>query len=137
MAAVKFLDANGLEVVRDWVLNEIDTDITGKIVYSITDASTNAQIPGAQAVFDFVTDEIAALVNLRLEIVSTLPAAPETNVVYLIPVAGQSGRYSMHSWISGAWANLGYFEVDLTNYWSKDELVALTNAEIDAILSGV
>ena len=37
-------------------------------------------------------------------------------------------------WINGAWELLGSTEEDLTGYWSKQELRAMTAAELQAIL---
>jgi hypothetical protein len=43
----------------------------------------------------------------------------------------------MHAYISGEWVDLGFFEVDLSGYWSKTELVAMTNVEIQEVIDEV
>jgi len=134
--ATRFLEENGLIYLVGKIVDLIDDEIMAKIVADVNVTSTNQQIPGAKAVYDFVTQSVSNLERVRLETVTTLPATPQTNVIYLIK-QGATSTYKMHAWISGAWADLGTTDIDLSDYWAKADLVALTNAEIDDIFANL
>ena len=67
--------------------------------------------------------------------VDVLPGVGEPNVIYLLPKAGPAGDvYTEYMWIDGAWETMGSTAVDLSNYWSKDDLNVMSSAELQAIL---
>ena len=132
---VKYVDQDGLRFFASWIKAFVDTSTQLNITSAIDENSTNQQIAGAQAVYELLTSAIAGLEKVHMEIVTALPAAGETNVIYLIEQG--SGLYSMNAWVNGAWAYLGTTEVDLANYWSKTELTAMTNADIQDIIDDV
>jgi len=74
-----------------------------------------------------------------MEVVPELPLIndAEATVIYLIRVDANTNHY--HQWIvsGGEWFDLGITEIDLSNYWSKDELQIMTNAEIQEIFDDV
>ena len=137
--AKKVLDLDGLHYLLVQIKGLIEQEIQINITSSIDENSTNQQLPGAKAVFDLVTAAIAGLVNLHMEVVADLPQIgdAETNVVYLIQEDNAVNRY--HQWIvtGGQWFDLGIVEIDLTNYWSKSELEAMTNVEIQDVFDDV
>ena len=45
--------------------------------------------------------------------------------------------YKMHLYVAGAWRELGVTDIDLTNYWSKDDFDFAADADIDALLDDV
>ena len=132
----QFLNKEGLTFLVGRLQELMENTVDTKMVSNITDTSTNEQIPGAAAVWSLVIDAIADIEKVHMVVVASLPAIGENNVVYLVRV-GTTDRYSMHKYIGGQWINLGFFEVDLTDYWSKDELTAMTNAEIDEIMATI
>lgn len=98
----------------------------------------------ATALADYMTaDEVKAAIagavvsasGVRFEAVDELPEAGEINVIYLVP-NGQTGSNvkDEYMWIDSKWELLGSTEANLTNYWSKDELSAMTADELKAIL---
>ena len=131
----KFLNQDGLRFFAAWVKTFVETETQLNITTAINDQSTNQQIPGALAVFELLTNAIAGIEKVSMEIVTALPATGETNVIYLIEQ--DAGLYSMNAWINGAWADLGTTEIDLTNYWSKTDLTAMTNTDIQNIIDEV
>lgn len=42
--------------------------------------------------------------------------------------------YDEYIWTGTGYEKIGTTDVDLTNYWSKTELVAIQNNEIDTIM---
>jgi hypothetical protein len=78
---------------------------------------------------------LAGITTFSFEVVDALPSTGESNVIYLVDDG--SGKYIMNAYINGAWVELGTTEIDLSNYWSKDDLEALTNNEIQEIIDDV
>jgi hypothetical protein len=105
------------------------------MVTSLDENSTNAQIAGAKAVYEFVLGAIANKVHLTFEPVDELPLEGETDVIYL--VSEGAGVYGQHLYFNGAWYALGSTDMDLSNYWSKSELQAMTNLEIQDVVDTV
>jgi len=128
----KFLNQDGLQYFAERFVEFIKQRTQINIVSTIDENSTNQQIPGAKAVYDFLTEALADITSFSFDVVHELPATGESNIIYLLDKG--SDIYIMHAYINGAWVELGTTEIDLSNYWSKDELVALTNTEIQNII---
>ena len=110
---------------------------------AITAALANGSDPytttsDAQALID---DALADITGIDFQVVQTLPATGEHGVIYLVPKTGSSGDiYDEYIWVAptGGTAHfekIGTTEVDLSGYWAKADLVAMTTAEIDALFA--
>lgn len=80
-----------------------------------------------------VNELISDLEGIRMEVVTTLPATGESNVIYLL----DDGHGNYEQWVytqSDGWIDLGGEEIDLTNYYTKAEIDAkvMTTAEMAA-----
>lgn len=120
----------------------VATAITSALTNYATNAGVQTAIATALAdymttseVNDAITSAIAAAAHIRFEVADTLPETGEANVIYLVP-NGKTGSNvkDEYMWIDGKWEVLGSTAIDLTAYWSKDELVAMTAEELKAIL---
>jgi len=129
---MKFLDEDGLRYLLAQINAFIEQKTQINVVSTIDEDSTNQEIAGAKAVFDLVTSAIAGIVKVTMEVVTTLPATGESNVIYLVPADADTYRQWIYT--GGQWFDLGIAEIDLSNYWSKDGLVALTNTEIQDMI---
>ena len=94
----------------------------------------------------FVTQAIASSIQGRFKFVATLPAEGEAGYIYLVP--HNHAEPSAHTnpdlkdefvWDSehSQWELIGNTDIDLSGYWSKEELVAMTNEEILEIWNSV
>lgn len=83
-----------------------------------------------------ITQAVAEAAHIRFELVEALPETGEANVIYLVE-NGSSGSNAKNEymWIDGAWELFGNTDIDLSGYWGKAELVAMTAAELQAILA--
>lgn len=84
-----------------------------------------------------VNNLIASISSLNILIVQTLPTEDiSTTTIYFVPRTTSETRniYDEFIYINNAWEKIGSTEIDLSNYWSKTELTAITTAEIDAIV---
>ena len=86
----------------------------------------------------------AALATLDTDIfvvVETLPlaSAANPNKIYLAPSSGGSGSNLMEEWVivNGAWEKLGSVDISLDGYFNEDNLVPITNSEIDAMIASL
>ena len=95
---------------------------------------TQAQV---QALID---SELADITGIDFQVVQTLPSSGVKGTIYLVPKTGTSGDiYDEYIWLTPAgetahWEQIGSTAVDLSNYWSQTDLVAITTAEIDEII---
>jgi hypothetical protein len=128
----EYLDKDGLEFLIRQIRAMIEQATRINVIAEISEDSTNQQIPGAKAVHDFLTAALEGIVRLRKEVVKMLPATGETNIIYL--VKADEDTYTQYMYIDGNWFDLGTTDVDLSGYWAKEDLVAMTNAEIQAII---
>lgn len=66
---------------------------------------------------------ISNLANLRIEVVNELPSTGETNVIYLVKKAGTNPDvHDEYVYVEGNWEKIGNTEVDLSNYYTKDQV---------------
>lgn len=80
---------------------------------------------------------IAGISTVDFLIVQTLPTEDiSTSTIYLVPKGTSQTQnvYDEYVYINNAWELIGTTQIDLSNYWSKTDLVAITTAEIDAIV---
>lgn len=120
----------------------VATAITSALANYATNAGVQTAIAAALAnymtaseVNDAIAKAVTEAANIAFEAVDALPETGAPNKIYLVPSGGGSGNVkSEYMWIDGAWELLGSTEVDLTGYWSKKELRAMTAAELQAIL---
>ena len=81
---------------------------------------------------------IAGISTVDFLIVQTLPTEDiSTSTIYLVPNSSTQTQniYDEYVYINNAWEKIGTTNIDLSNYWSKTDLVAITTAEIDTMMS--
>lgn len=100
-----------------------------------SDYQTSAQV---QALIDA---ELADITGIDFQVVQTLPASGVKGTIYLVPkTASTDDIYDEYVWLTpegqtAHWEQIGTTAVDLSNYWSMTDLVAITAAEIDEIMA--
>ncbi len=119
----------------------VATAITTALANHPNDAAVKAAISAALADYmtasqinDAIASAVADTANISFQAVDALPETGEANVIYLVPDEEDSNIRNQSMWINGAWVSLGSTEIDLSNYWSKDELRPMTAEELQAIL---
>lgn len=135
-----FLDADGLKFLAAQLVGKMDLKINSRMVTLIDEESTNDEIPSAQAVYDLLQESLSKISGVDFEVVEDLPGEGEPGIIYLIkadPEDGESNVYVQWVYVGESWINLGTSEIDLDNYWSKDELEPITNGDILGILEEV
>lgn len=143
-AAFKVLLAGKVdfETLKDYPkVDAVVAAITEALKSYPTDAEMQSAI--ASALTDYMTtsdvnDAIAAAVSsvsgLRYELVEELPESGESNVIYLVPNGNKINNFYDEWFYFGKWELLGSTGVDLSGYWSKQELNIMTAEELEEIL---
>ena len=108
---------------------------------SVTVPTNNNQLTNgagyqtASQVQSAISDAVGDITGFEFQIVEDLPGTGENGVIYLISNSGTGQNiYDEYIWTGTAFEKIGTTDVDLTNYWSKTELVAIQNSEIDTIM---
>lgn len=100
-----------------------------------TDTS-NTQIATTAFVQAAVAAAVEGITGFEFVVVESLPPTGEAGKIYLVSSGGSSQNvYNEYIWVNNAWEQIGTTAVDLSGYWSKTELVAITTTEIDAMFS--
>ena len=91
----------------------------------------------ASDVSSAISSAIGDITGIEYQIVEDLPGTGEKGVIYLISNDGSGQNiYDEYIWTGTAFEKIGTTDVDLSNYWSKTDLVAIQNNEIDTIMGG-
>ena len=122
---------------------QVSAAIAEALTNYATDAGVKAAITAAladymtaSAVQEEITKAVAAAANIRYEAVDTLPETGEDKVIYLVPDDAEgSSVKKQYMWLNGKFELLGSTEMDLSNYWSKNEMRPMTSEELQAILA--
>ena len=111
--------------------------LTGTPTAPTATAGTNTtQIATTAFVKTAVDNAIGSITGIEFRIVESLPATGENGVIYLVAHShGTGDAYDEYIWVDGAFEKIGNTDIDLSGYWAKADLVAITNAEIDTIVA--
>lgn len=131
-------------------VNKIDTIKVNEIIQTITDKSVDITVPtdnnqltngaGYQTASDVstaITNALKDITSISYSVVTELPATGETGVIYLLANSSNetSNVYDEYIYINSSFEKIGTTEMDLSGYLQSTDLVAITNAEIDAIFT--
>lgn len=85
---------------------------------------------------ELIDDSISGITGIEYEVVQTLPVKGEKGVIYLIPTGDQDNIYNEYIWIDshpdGHYDIIGTTEVDLSNYYTKNEADILLDKKADS-----
>ena len=89
------------------------------------------------------SSKIASIVvgGVRLEVVSELPESGDSSTIYLVPAesgntydgSGYTNYYDEFIYINDSWELIGTTQIDLTNYYTKDEVEELLAEKQDLV----
>lgn len=109
------------EAIENIKTVEIPTQIKESIVNNLESTSIDKSLSANQG--KVLKDMIANLANLRIEIVDQLPSIGETNVIYLVNKTGSAPDvHDEYVFVNDAWEKIGNTEIDLSNYYTKQEI---------------
>lgn len=83
-----------------------------------------------------INNAIGGVTGITYEVVQTLPATGAVGTIYLISNSGTNPNiYDEYIYVNNGFEKIGTTDVDLTNYWSKTELIVIPNTTIDYIVT--
>ena len=98
---------------------------TDKRVVSMSKDVIDEAVTEAVAQSKLYTDEeIGKILSFDIEVVVNLPAEPDTHTIYLVPkgLTSANNGYFEYIYVNGKWELIGDTEIDLDNYYTKQEV---------------
>lgn len=100
------------------------------------EGTNTTQVATTAFVATAVTNAVEDITGFEFVVVESLPGTGEAGKIYLVNNSGGGqNTYDEFIWVNNAWEKIGTTAVDLSGYWSKTELVAITTTEIDAMFA--
>ena len=124
------------------VFNSTYNASTNKVATMLDVPTNNNQLANgagyqtATQVSAAITTALQNFQTINYEIVTTLPTTGKIGTIYLIAKTGKGKDvYDEYIYINNKFELIGTTAADLSNYWTKTDIVALTNKEIDAAIA--
>lgn len=110
-------------------------DLTNKPT-KLSDFENDEGFQTASEVQSSINNALADITGVDYEVVDSLPETGEKGIIYLVPNGGSNPNiYDEYIYANDVFEKIGTTEVDLSNYWNRNNLRPMTNAEIEAIIS--
>ena len=125
------IDSISVNGTAQTIDNNKNVDIT--VPTKVSDLTNDSGFQTAQEVSDAIDAKVVGAYKYKGSVatVADLPSSGNTaGDVYNVEADGTN-----YAWTGSAWDALGG-SFDASNLWAKDELVAITTAEIDTIVNG-
>lgn len=107
----------------DLTVYALKTQVAQDIATATTDMATKS----------YVTQQLANI--NKKQVVSSTTEMTDTNTIYLLAVeGGENNVYEEYIVYNGKAEKIGTTQVDLTGYVREEDLIAITNGEIDEIV---
>lgn len=129
---------NKIESIK---VNGVAQTITNKAVNIAVPTNNNQLTNGAgyqtsSEVQAAINNAISGITGIDFQVVESLPGTGVKGVIYLVSNSGTGTNiYDEYIWITNKFEKIGTTEIDLSNYYNTTNLLALTNQEIDTIIS--
>jgi hypothetical protein len=132
---MKLLNEVGLRYYTEKLRAYIEQETEINIATQLDEDSTDDEVAGAKAVYDHVNAMIANTQHIEVSVVASLPATGAPHTIYLVKV--DADTYKQHIYVVNQWYDLGTTDVDLLDYWSKDDLGVMDEADVQEIIDDV
>lgn len=82
-----------------------------------------------------INKAISGITGIDFSVVEQLPDSGEKGIIYLVSNNGKPQNiYDEYIWVEDKFEKIGTTDIDLTEYLKKEDLVEITNGEIDEII---
>lgn len=99
---------------------------------AVGDKST--QIATSEFVSTAVTKALAGFTSFDIQVVEALPTTGVKGTFYLVQSTGGGNNiYDEYVYTNNKWEKIGSTDVDMSNYWTKTDLVAMTPTDIETL----
>lgn len=130
-----------VNIIESIKVNGTAQTVTDKAINITVPTNTNqltngAGFQNASQVSSAINKALEGITTIDYQVVAALPETGIKGTIYLKSNGGTSPNiYDEYIWITDKFEKIGTTEVDLTNYWNTTNLAALTNTEIDGIIT--
>lgn len=121
------LNTENISNIEQDITNIRTTEILDQIKSSIIDNLESLAVDKSLSANQgrILKEMIANLANLQIEVVDQLPSTGETNIIYLVKKSGSAPDiHDEYVFVDGKWEKIGNTEIDLSNYYTRDEVDA-------------
>lgn len=154
---VQFIEANGhiTNVSPSKVYTRINGDTISFVFIAFAESSglsfmtslvKDLEIDGVVYSKDEVADVLArkftsasasGSVDIKIEVVDVLPSSGSSDTIYLVPKQGsENDSYDEYIFIDGKWELIGSTDVNLSDYYTKEEADARFSGGINVYVDG-
>lgn len=135
-------EPNVIEVVQKngTALPISNKTVNVEVPTTTSDLTNNSNYQTETQVQALIDSELAGITGIDFQVVQTLPASGVKGTIYLLQnQTSATDVYDEYIWLApeggtAHWEQIGTTAVDLSDYWSQTDLVAITTAEIDEII---
>ena len=102
----------------------------GQIIFTTDTGEMYLDMPNGN---EIIRKQFVSGKAIEFEIVEELPVEDiRTNVIYLVPAAAEEEYqiYNEYVYVNGAWEKIGTTKIDLSNYYTKEEIDNKLNKDI-------
>ena len=136
------ITSGGVKDALDTLKNNIDIEITNNIVDNLISNETNKSLSANQGkILKSLIDAIKEFSIIVLQDGEELPEVGESHTIYLKrKTNAQNDIYSEYLYINNKWEIVGTTDVDLSNYYTKDQVYSkeeVDNKFSDPLLGNV
>ena len=143
-ATKTYVDKNGGKIdvikVNGTAQGIVNKSVDIKVPTKTSGLTNDSNFQTQSQVQALINSSLEGIAGIDFQVVSNLPSSGEKGIIYLISNGGDSPNvYDEYIWVtsgsSSSFEKIGTTAVDLSRYWSKTELVSITNAEIDSVVA--
>lgn len=119
--------------------SEVEAIVTSKGYQSASDVEAIVTGKGYQTASDVssaITAALSGFTGIDFSIVEVLPETGAKGIIYLVSNGGgNSNIYDEYIWVTDKFEKIGTTDVDLSGYLQSADVIAITNGEIDTIIT--
>lgn len=111
-----------------------DKDFIDKTVNNLTNYYKKSEVYTQTE----VNNLLSKITSISVEVVTALPTTGTNGIIYLVSHShGTNDAYDEYVWVASksAFEKIGSTDIDLSNYWTKTDLVECTEEEITALFA--
>lgn len=102
----------------------------------LSQLSNDATFQSKTEIQKLINDAVGKITGIDFQIVSALPSAGVKGTIYLLSNGGKNSNiYDEYIYVGTSWEKIGTTDIDLSDYYSSQNFLPITNAEIDTIFS--
>lgn len=130
-------------------VNVIETVKVNGVALSATSKAVNVTVPtklspmtndatyqSKEEIQKLINDAVGKITGIDFKIVDSLPTTGVKGTIYLLGNGGSNKNiYDEYIYVGSSWEKIGTTDIDLSNYYSSENFLPISNSEIDTIFS--